>query len=89
MAEAFKCDNCLELFEGTPAYKGDRIELCSKCLRAIKAFRNSKPFNKQDVNPYEKYSYKSGLCYQDGSPCWGLDVDWCLHEIKHGRIPLE
>ena len=29
MAKAFKCDNCLELYEETPAYKGDRIEICS------------------------------------------------------------
>lgn len=89
MSKAFKCDNCLEIYEGFPAYKGERIELCPKCLRAIKTFRNSKSFNEQDVNPHTKYSYNSGLCYRDGSPYWGLDVKWCLHEIKHGRIPWQ
>lgn len=53
MAKAYKCDNCLDLYEGTPAYKEGRIELCSKCVRAIKAFQGSKPFSESDENQYE------------------------------------
>lgn len=89
IAKAYKCDNCLELFEGTPAYKNDRLEICSKCLRAIKAFQTKKTFNEPDINPYDKYSYNSGLRYEDGAPCWGLDIAWSIHEIKHGRLPKD
>ena len=87
MGRAYKCDNCLKLYGGTPAYKGDRIELCSDCLRKIKSFKNNKFFNNVDVNPHNKYSYNSGLCYQDGTPCWGLDINWCFYELEHGRNP--
>lgn len=89
MAKAYKCDNCLDFYEGTPAYKEGRIELCSKCVRVIRAFQGSKPFSESDENPYDKYSYNSGLCYEDGSPCWGLDIKYCLYELKHGRNPYE
>lgn len=36
-------------------------------------------------NPYPKYSYNSGICYNDGSPCWGIDNKWLMFEIKQGN----
>lgn len=36
------------------------------------------------VNPYPKYSYNSGLCYSDGEPCYGEDLDSLFHEAEIG-----
>lgn len=40
---------------------------------------------KKKSNPYPKYSYNSGICYADGSPCWGIDNKWLMFEIKQGN----
>ena len=39
-----------------------------------------------DFNPHPQYSFNSGLCYEDGEPVFGEDVDWLYWELEHGRI---
>lgn len=63
---------------------------CPVCDKSIPIWGNKvSKDNKHDDNPYNEYSYNSGLCYEDGSPCWGLDIKYCLYELKHGRNPYE
>ena len=53
---------------------------CLKCKsRAKKAHRI-----KRKKNPYPKYSYNSGLCKEDGTPVWGVDIKWLFWELEHG-----
>lgn len=40
-----------------------------------------------DFNPYPQYSYNSGLCYEDGKPVLGEDIDWLYWELEHNKIP--
>ena len=39
----------------------------------------------EEVNPYPKYSFNSGICYDDGRPCYGIYTRWSMWEITHGR----
>lgn len=44
----------------------------------------------RDINPYPQYSYNSGLQYiGNDKPVWGLDTNWVLWELQHGRNPLK
>lgn len=57
MSIGYKCDNCLECFAGTSAYRSDngRIDICPNCMRAISALNKIDPFafkpdkNKEDI----------------------------------------
>lgn len=37
-----------------------------------------------NADPYPKYSYNSGLCYSDGEPCYGEDLDWLYDKAENG-----
>lgn len=46
MSKAFKCDCCLELFEGVPeAVVENMYEICSNCVRVAKIFNKVDPFH--------------------------------------------
>jgi len=46
MSKAFKCDGCLELFEGDPAMKIDEnTEICHNCVRTAEIFKKVDPFH--------------------------------------------
>jgi len=98
MSKAYICNNCLKFYRGKPAFNGDNIDLCPNCMLLVKHSRNIKPYKSTsktvnvkiskkkspDINPYPKYSYNSGLCDENG-PVYGLDFDWQLYELAHGR----
>ncbi len=44
MSKAFQCDNCLECFPGAPAHELRDREICSSCLRGLKALGVIDPF---------------------------------------------
>lgn len=43
-------------------------------------------FKRKTINStttYPKYSYNSGLCYSDGKPCYGEDLDSLFQEVEN------
>lgn len=62
---------------------------CPCCGKSIEVWGENKSLQKEEVNPYPKYSFNSGLADYSGKPVWGTDIRWSLWEIKHGRIPKE
>ena len=45
---------------------------------------------KEKVNPYCRYSYNSGTEFRNDwtgehHPAWGIDSDWLLWQLKHGK----
>lgn len=47
--------------------------------------RRLRPKKSNEINPYPKYSFHSGICYDDRRPCYGIDTRWSMWEITHGR----
>ena len=48
--------------------------MAKEYLDAIKLIENKTP----------KYSYNSGLCYSNGEPCYGEDLDSLYQEVENG-----
>ena len=40
---------------------------------------------KKIKNPYQKYSYNTGLITMDNKPVLGIDNKWLMFEIKQGN----
>ncbi len=55
MSKAFKCDGCLELYEGEPELTDDiGNDICEKCVRTAKLFSKVDPF---DSRFYKKQTH--------------------------------
>lgn len=55
MAEAYKCDNCKEYFEGTPPHKLEgQFDICDSCWNTLKLFAHVDPFDLPDQHVKEE-----------------------------------
>ena len=69
MSKAFKCDSCLELFEGEPELTYDNYEICDRCVRIAKLFNKVDPFetvstgNKKSNEDEPKYGNAFTMLY--------------------------
>ena len=53
---------------------------CSNCGVMFFGIKNRKLIE----NKTPKYSYNSGLCYSNGEPCYGEDLDSLYQEVENG-----
>ena len=53
--------------------------ICTGCVKS--KIKTSNITN--TITSYPKYSYNSGICYSDGEPCYGEDLDYIFNEVKN------
>jgi len=54
----------------------------------MKTVRKLKCHIKEEINPYPKYSYDSGLIEQHNiyhKKHFGIDTDWLLWQLRHNK----
>ena len=63
MSKAYKCDNCLEVFEGSTEYTSEdgMLDFCPSCIRAMRVLGRIEPFalslTRQDAGDMGRYDH--------------------------------
>lgn len=68
----------------TTQHNGQMCERVADALEALYRFKSQEDYFEKMFGSYPKHSCNSGLCYGDGKPCYGEDLDYLYHEVENG-----